>query len=131
MSASISSTVARKSLGVIRIGFGAAALVVPHFLIKNFRTKPEESEEAREKAIAAQYAFRLFGIRTVIIGLELLVLKGPALERAANLAPIIHGSDTVSAFIAAKYGPLPKRMGIMLVAISAVNTGLSLLARRR
>jgi hypothetical protein len=131
MPASISGAVARKSLGVIRIGFGAAALVVPHFLVKNFQAKPEGPEASRDKAIAAQYAFRLFGIRTVIIGFELLLLKGAALERAANLAPIIHGSDTISAFIAAKYGPLPKRMGIILVAIPAVNTGLSVLARRR
>jgi hypothetical protein len=119
-----SSAVARKTLGAIRLTFGTLALTMPHVLVRRF------SEEG-QNATAATYAFRMFGIRTVIIGLDLLLLKGAELERAANIAPVIHGSDTVAAFLAARYGKLPKRAGITLVTISAFNTVLSLIGRRR
>jgi hypothetical protein len=97
---------------------------MPHVLVHRF-------SEQGQNATAATYAFRMFGIRTVIIGLELLMLKGAELQRAANIAPVIHGSDTVAAFLAARYGKLPRRMGIILITISAINTVLSLIGRRR
>lgn len=121
---STSSAVARKALGVIRLVFGTLALTMPQVLVQRF-------PEPGQKATAATYAFRMFGIRTVIIGLELLLLKDAELERAANIAPVIHGSDTVAAFLAARYGQLPKRMGTALVAVSAFNTVLSVIGRRR
>jgi hypothetical protein len=121
---STSSAAARKALGVIRLVFGTLALTMPHVLVRRF---PEEGPNAT----AAEYAFRMFGVRTVVIGLELLLLKGTELERAAKIAPVIHGSDTVAAFLAARYGQLPKRMGTTLVAVSAFNTVLSVIGRRR
>jgi hypothetical protein len=50
--------------------------------------------------------------------------------RAAKIAPIVHASDTVAAALLAKSGKLPRRAGLLLTAISAVNTLLSLAARR-
>jgi hypothetical protein len=115
---------ARKALGVIRLIFGTFALTLPHVLVRRFSGQGQNET-------AATYAFRMFGIRTVIIGLELLLLKGAELERAANIAPVIHGSDTVAAFLAARYGHLPRRTGVMLVAISAFNTVLAVIGRKR
>jgi hypothetical protein len=87
---STSSAMPRKALGVIRLIFGTFALTLPHVLVRRFSGQGQNET-------AATYAFRMFGIRTVIIGLELLLLKGAELERAANIAPVIHGSDTVAA----------------------------------
>lgn len=115
---------ARKALGAIRLTLGTLALTMPHLLVRRF-------SEQGQHATAATYAFRMFGVRTVIIGLELLMLKGAELQRVANVAPVIHGSDTVAAFLAARYGKLPKRTGIILVAVSAINTLLALMGRRR
>jgi hypothetical protein len=115
---------ARKALGAIRLTLGALALTMPQVLVRRF-------SERSENATAATYAFRMFGIRTIIIGLELLMLKGAELQRVSNIAPVIHGSDTVAAFLAARSGRLPKSMGVMLVAVSAINTLLSLIGRRR
>jgi hypothetical protein len=100
------------------------ALTIPQVLVRRF-------SEQDQAATPATHGFRMFGVRTVIIGLELLLLKGAELERAANIAPVIHGSDTVAAFLAARYGHLPKRTGVMLVAISALNTVLSVIGRMR
>lgn len=124
--------VARKALGLVRLTFGSIALAAPHILIHRISSpNSEDVSRADPDETAAKYAFRLFGVRTVIIGLELLLLKGAPLDRAANLAPVIHGSDTVAAILAARSGRLSARTGLMLVSVSALNTALSFLARRR
>jgi hypothetical protein len=114
---------ARITLAVIRIINGALGLVAPRLLIG--RIDPDEPASP-----AAVYAFRLFGIRTVLIGRDLLVRKGSALRRTLDEAPMVHGSDTVTATLLAVNGQVSRRAGIMLVAISATNTVLALLARR-
>jgi hypothetical protein len=68
-------------------------------------------------------------VRTIILGAELFLLKGEGLDRAVRLAPIIHGSDTIAAFIASRQGQVSKASGLSLVAISATNTILALLSQ--
>ena len=77
------------------------------------------------------YPFRMFGIRTILIGADLLA-RDPAVRRhALRAAIVVHASDTVSAFAAGRSGALPPRAARMTTAISALNVALALLANRR
>jgi hypothetical protein len=75
------------------------------------------------------YALRLFGIRTVIVGAELLARPSAHRHRAVRLAPLIHASDTAAAYLAGRHGHLPPRAARTAVAVSGVNTVLALVAQ--
>jgi hypothetical protein len=79
---------------------------------------------------AAPYVLRLFGIRTVLIGVELLRSDGAERRRALDRGVLIHASDTASAAAAGALGQLPPGAARKAVAISAVNTMLAVVARR-
>lgn len=117
----LSPTAARTALAVIRIINGAAALVAPERLLARLGV-----DTTRDRS--ASYPFRMFGIRTVLIGLDLLVLRGSELRRAETLAVFIHATDTVSAAVTAARGDLPRRNGVTATVISAVNTALAVIA---
>ena len=68
----------------------------------------------------------MFGVRTIVIGRDLL--RGDA--KAVRNAPLVHASDTIAAAIAASSGKVPRKAGILITAISALNTVLALAARR-
>jgi len=114
---------ARITLALVRIVNGALGLVAPQVLIG--RIDPDEPASP-----AAIYAFRLFGIRTVLIGRDLLVRRGSELQRSLDEAPLVHASDTLTAALITARGDVSRRSGTLLVAISATNTVLALLARR-
>jgi len=113
---------ARIWLAGVRILNGAAGLVAPTWLAR--RVRPEPVPNA-----AAIYAFRLFGVRTVKIGADLLSGDAGVREHAARAALGIHASDTMTAATLLLRGLVTKRAGIMLTAISALNTFLALKAR--
>src|SRR5262249_44018889 len=113
---------ARVLLAVVRLVNGFAALAVPQLLARNVGIDPEENP-------AVLYVLRMFGIRTVLIGLDLLS-GGERRAQALRVAPLIHGSDTLAAFLAAQSGRFPKPAGWLVVGISAFNTLLALLAKR-
>ena len=71
----------------------------------------------------------MFGVRTVLIAIDLLFASGQRQADAINQAPIIHASDTIAAAVAAATGRLPNRSGLTITLISAINTGLALWAR--
>ena len=73
---------------------------------------------------ALLYALRLFGVRTVVMALELLRCEPAALRAALP----IHASDTIAAVLLARR--LPARQGAAVVGISALNTWLAVLAGR-
>jgi hypothetical protein len=112
---------ARIALAVIRLVNGALALLAPATLARRTGVDPSRNG-------AALYALRLFGIRTVIIGAELLLLRDDQLRRALRQAIAIHLSDTLAAATAGRRGYLPRRSARTATAISAVNTGLSVVA---
>jgi hypothetical protein len=95
------------ALAGIRLANGTTGLVAP-----------------QELARRLLYALRLFGVRTVVIAIELLRREPAALRTALP----IHASDTVAAVLLARR--LPARQGAAVVGISAPNTLLALLARR-
>jgi hypothetical protein len=115
--------VARYSLGVIRLANGTIAFVAPGRLIKTFGKDPADNG-------AAVYALRLFGIRTIVLGLQLLVGRGEVLENALRYSVAIHASDAASAAVAGAAGHLPRKAAVTGVAISSVNTLLAIVATR-
>jgi len=114
---------ARILLACIRLVNGLAALVVPQQLARGLGIDPEQYP-------AAMYVLRMFGMRTVLIGLDLLAPRGERREQALKAAPIIHASDTAAAFLAGQNSNFPQPMARITVVISAINTGLALIANR-
>src|SRR5262249_38534180 len=114
--------VARVLLALIRLFNGLAALLVPGMLARQLGVDPERSP-------ATLYVFRMFGIRTVLIGAELLVSSGEKRVDATRQAVLIHASDTLAAWLATRSGVFPER-GKLIVWISALNTALAVLANR-
>jgi hypothetical protein len=109
---------ARRALGVIRIVNGTAALVAPKRLARRLGVDSTSGE-------ILPYVFRMFGVRTVLIGRDLLRREPTAVRSAA----LVHASDTLAAVLATATGRVPRRAGAAMVAISAANTGLALVAR--
>jgi hypothetical protein len=114
---------ARKALAAIRLVNGALALLTPRLLIRRLGTDPDRDP-------SAIYPFRMFGVRTVIIGADLLLLTGEEQKRATKLAVLIHATDTATAATCLVKGYLPRKAGIMATAISGLNTVLALIAAR-
>lgn len=112
---------ARYALAVIRIVNGALALVAPSFIIRRFGEDPGTNA-------AAVYGLRLFGVRTVLIGADLITSQGEALEHTLRQAVVIHASDTATVAGLAVSGRLRPKMAIPLALISAVNTALAIIA---
>jgi hypothetical protein len=114
---------ARKTLGAIRIVNGALGLLAPEFLMRRLGVDVTTDH-------SGAYPFRMFGIRTVLIGLDLWMLTGDDLRRATRRAVLIHASDTLAAAATTVRGDLPRREGLVATGISAVNTGLAITAAR-
>jgi hypothetical protein len=113
---------ARVSLASVRLLNGGLALLAPGFLARQIGVDPDANP-------GIMYVFRMFGIRTVLIGIELLVQTGERRAEAARRAILIHASDTLAAYLATLSGNFP-RQGRTIVVISAVNTVLAILASR-
>lgn len=123
MGATTGASAARTALGLLRLTFGSLALVAPDRLVARVEGPGADSP-------AAVYAFRMFGIRTVLIGRTLVHGSGPVLDRALAEAPLIHAADTATATLLTLSGRIPRRTGLGLVAVSGLNTSLALVAQR-
>ena len=119
-----SPSTARYTLAAIRLVNGGAALLAPEQLARRLGDDPRSDG-------AVIYILRMFGIRTIVIGTELLVLRGEALDRSLRKGILIHASDTVAAAAAGAKGYLPPRTATLTTLISTVNTGLAIAARGR
>jgi hypothetical protein len=108
-------------LAVIRIVNGVVGLVAPQLFITRF-------DPGARPSAAAIYAFRLFGIRTVLIGLDLLG-DGPHVPRAVRAAPLIHGSDVATVVALGVRGAIPPDTAKVTTAISALNLLLAIAAQ--
>jgi hypothetical protein len=113
---------ARYALAAVRLVNGGVGLLAPRLFIGRF-------DPDRPASPAAIYGFRLFGIRTVLIALDLL--RPARAQRAAQEGVLIHASDTVTAASLALSGAVPRRTGIVTTAISAGNVVLAVLAIER
>jgi hypothetical protein len=115
---------ARIALALIRMFNGAAALFAPAWLIRRLGVDPDKSP-------TTFYAFRMFGIRTLLVGAELLSKDEESRRHALRGAVLIHASDTVSATIAALHRQVTGRAALTTILISAVNTALAVIAQPR
>jgi hypothetical protein len=110
---------ARRLLAVSRIANGTVALVAPAVLARRIRPPLEEA--------AAQYPFRLFGVRAIVTGVGLVV--APGLERQAPEIPVlIHASDVVAVVLAARSSAVSPGFARAAGAMSTVNTLLAVVA---
>lgn len=107
------------ALAGIRLLNGATGLLAPDLLIR--RLDPDREPPSP----AAIYAFRLFGIRTVLLGLDLLTNHGERLREDLREGILIHGSDTATAASLGLGGRLPPHTAVLTTLISAVNTVLA------
>jgi hypothetical protein len=113
---------ARRALAVVRIVNGLLGLFAPRFLLRRLGAGPQDT--------VGVYPFRMFGIRTVVMGAELMLVEGEERRRATRLAVLVHGTDTCSALIAGLRGNLPRRVAVVTTLISAVNTVLAVVATK-
>lgn len=112
---------ARYALGIVRLVNGGLGLVLPRVLIRRI--------DSSDPSPAAVYAFRLFGIRNILIGRDVLVRRGEALDRCIDEAVVVHGCDSLTATVLTVTGAVPRRAGLLLMAVSVTNTTLALLCR--
>lgn len=110
---------ARYTLASIRLVNGALGLAAPELLTRRLATDPQRSP-------AAIYAFRLFGIRTVLLAAELFALQGDELQRALREGVLIHTSDAVTAVALGASGQVPRSTAALITAISTANVALAL-----
>lgn len=109
---------ARYALAAIRVVNGIVALAAPAIIVKRFGEVPGSSA-------AATYGLRLFGVRTVLIGADLVTQRGQALRHTTTQAVVIHASDTMTAAGLAISGRVRPRLAVPLILISAINTALA------
>lgn len=114
---------AHLALGAIRLFMGAFALFAPRAMSRRMGIEPEANP-------SAIYPLRMFGVRTVILGLELLIGRRDRRAERLDLGVLVHASDTYAAGTATIRGHLPLRVGILATSVSALNTTLSVVARR-
>jgi hypothetical protein len=115
---------ARITLAGIRLFNGVAALFAPATLARQLGVDPAANP-------AALYALRLFGVRTVLIGAQLLLRDGGVRAHSLRVAPAIHALDASAALIAGERGHLPRRAATTAAIISTVNTVLAMVALKR
>jgi hypothetical protein len=113
------SDAARLALAAIRIFNGGTALVAP-----------ERLDERLGLERSADYPWRMFGIRTVLMGLDLLSSDAEVRRHALRASVLVHGADTISAAKAGFTKTLAPRAAVTATAISAVNVALALIASR-
>jgi hypothetical protein len=113
---------ARYTLGSIRIVNGALGLLAPRVIQKRL------GDQAPERNAAAIYGLRLFGVRTVLIGLDLFHLPDVALDGALRSAVIIHASDTATVLTLRRRKVLSRELARPLTLISGLNTALAVIA---
>jgi hypothetical protein len=115
---------ARITLAGIRLFNGVAALFAPATLARQLGVDPAANP-------AALYALRLFGVRTVLIGAQLLLRDGGVRAHSLRVAPAIHALDASAALVAGERGQLPRRAATTAAIISTINTVLAIVALKR
>jgi hypothetical protein len=113
---------ARIALAGIRIFNGTAALAAASAFARRLGTEVDGEG-------AAVHISRMFGIRTVLIGVDLLSRDPDVRRHALRVSLLVHASDTASAAAAGLSGKLPARSAVFATGISALNVGLAAIAR--
>src|SRR5215472_1742070 len=117
---------ARLTLASIRVINGGLALIAPNVIIGRFGEQSADRNSAANSA--AIYGLRMFGIRTVLLGVDLATLSGEPLRRALRQAVLIHATDTATVVLLAVSRRAKRRTAIPLALISLTNTALAITA---
>ena len=115
---------ARMALAAIRLVNGGLALIAPGWLLRRLQVDPTTNR-------AALYVFRMFGIRTVLVGAALVSSDPSTRDQAVRDGILIHASDTTAAVIAGITGQLPRRAAAQVAVLSGINTLLAVVAQPR
>lgn len=107
---------ARLALASIRLVNGTLALLAPNALLRRLGADPNVNK-------VATYPMRMFGIRTVVLGIQLLI--DPPSPEADRFGVVIHATDAATAITAGVRRQLPLRVAVMTAGISLINTGLA------
>lgn len=102
---------------------GTVSLFAPATFARRIGVEPETNGPAL-------YALRLFGVRTILIGTQLLSRNPEVRADALRLATRIHMSDTIAATVAATTRQLPPKGAKAAMITSSINTVLAMVARR-
>ncbi|HEU4865416.1 MAG TPA: hypothetical protein VFT76_04120, partial [Actinomycetota bacterium] len=113
----------RVTLAAVRLFNGGASLVAPRMFAQRLGRESDADG-------AAVHALRMFGIRTVLIALDLLSRDQAVRRHALRFSVLIHATDTVSAAMAGLNGQLPPKAARLATGVSAANVVLALLASR-
>ena len=113
------SDAARLALAAIRVFNGGTALFAPERL--DARLGLDRS---------AEYPWRMFGVRTVLMGVDLLSSDPEVRRHALRASVLVHGSDMISAAKAGFTRTLAPRAALTATAISGLNVALALIASR-
>ncbi len=118
-----SGDVARTTLACVRIFNGAMGLFAAGKMAESLG-----GELGEDKRFV--YPARMFGIRTLVLGVDLLMLKADdaSAQRVLRQAVLIHATDTAAAVYAGRRGELRGKAAKLTVAISAVNTVLAVVS---
>lgn len=111
----------KRILAAIRVINGALALFAPNILGKRLGVNTRMSP-------GFGYAFRLFGVRTVLLGIQLWRAPDDPDNPVVREAILVHASDTAAAIAVQRLRELPKAGTRMAIAASAINTVLAVLA---
>ena len=117
----VNRDVARIALAAVRLFNGGAALVAPGPFVSRLGTEADEHGPA-------VHISRMFGIRTVLIALDLLSRDQDVRRHALRVALIVHVSDTLSAAAAGISKQLPPRAAALATGVSAANVVLAAIA---
>jgi hypothetical protein len=112
---------ARIALAGVRLFNGATALAAPEPFARRLGTEADAHGPAVHIA-------RMFGIRTVLIALDLLSRDENVRKHAVRVALIVHVSDTISAARAGLSKQLPPKPALLATGISAANVVLAAIA---
>lgn len=112
---------ARIALGSARLVNGALALFVPDVLGRRLGVNTRSSP-------GFGYAFRLFGVRTVLLGIDLLRAGDGRADPVVRRALLVHPADTIAAAVVLRRAELPAKGARVAVAASALNVVLAVIA---
>jgi hypothetical protein len=119
---------ARIALATIRLVNGALALLAPEVMLRRFEAGRAAGPGADPGRVAV-YPLRMFGIRTVVLGIQLLA-SGPgpgsgSVRQQGKAGVVIHAADAASAISAGLRRQLPARVSAAAAGISVTNTALA------
>jgi hypothetical protein len=92
---------ARILLACIRLAMGLLGLLAPGIPARQIGVDPKANP-------GILYVFRMFGVRTVLIGAELLMQTGDRRAEALRRAVVIHASDTLAAYLVSRSEHFPQ-----------------------